>query len=75
MQKYKSNINVMPAYKLTATRQMGKIPKGFVLQVASNSIPKPDAKDVENAIIRAGFDDNNSRSYKSAGNWTVEKLG
>ena len=54
---------------------MGKIPKGFVLQVASNSIPKPDAKDVVNAIIRAGFDDNNSRSYKSAGNWTVEKLG
>lgn len=65
----------MPAYKLTAPRQMGKIPKGYVLQVASNSTPKPDVKDVENAIIRAGFDDNNSRSYRSAGNWNIEKLG
>lgn len=64
----------MPAYRLTAPRQLGKIPKGFVLLVASNTSPKPDVKDVENAIVRAGFDDNNSRSYKSAGNWKVEKL-
>lgn len=65
----------MPAYKLTAKRQMGKIPKGFFLQVASPSSPNPNPKDVENAIIRAGFDDNLSRSYKSPGNWIVEKLG
>jgi hypothetical protein len=65
----------MPAYKLTAPRQMGEIPKGFVLQVASPRTPTPDAKDVEAAIIRAGFTDPQSRSYKASGNWKVEKLG
>lgn len=65
----------MPAYKLTAPRQMGKIPKGFILQVASSSSPTPNAKDVEDAIIRVGFDDPQSRGYRSAGNWKVEKLG
>lgn len=64
----------MPAYKLTAPRQMGKIPKGFVLQVASPCTP-PDAKDIEAAIIRSGFNDPQSRGYRSAGNWKVEKLG
>lgn len=65
----------MPAYKLTAPKQLGKIPKGFVLQVVSSSSPNPNALDVEKAIIHAGFDDNNTRSYKSSGNWKVEKLG
>ena len=65
----------MPAYKLTATRNMGKIPKGFFIQVASSSTSKPNPSDVEKAIIQAGFSDSISRSYKSAGNWKVEKLG
>lgn len=65
----------MTTYRLTAGRQLGKIPKGFVLQVASQSISTPNTKDVEAAIIRAGFDDSGSRSYKSAGNWKVEKIG
>lgn len=65
----------MPAYKLTAPRQMGKIPKGFILQVASPCTPTPNAKDIEAAIVRAGFNDSQSRSYRSAGNWEVEKLG
>lgn len=64
----------MPAYKLTAPRQMGKIPKGFILQVAS-PCTIPDAKDIEAAIIRAGFTDPQSRGYRSSGNWKVEKLG
>lgn len=65
----------MVAYKLTAPRQLGKIPKGFVIQVASSSTSKPSAQEVEAAIVRAGFDDNHSRSYRCAGNWKVEKLG
>lgn len=65
----------MPTYKLTASRQMGKMPKGFILQVASPRTPTPDAKDVEAAIVRAGFNDPQSRGYRSPGNWKVEKIG
>lgn len=54
---------------------MGKIPKGFVIQVASATSPTPNSSDVENAIINAGFSDLSSRSYKSSGNWEVRKLG
>lgn len=64
----------MPTYKLTAKRQMGKIPKGFFIQVASQS-STPMPADVERAIVAAGFTDSISRGYKSAGNWEVEKLG
>jgi hypothetical protein len=63
----------MPAYKLTAPRQLGEVPKGFVLQVASRRSPTPDSTDVERALRAAGFTDNNTLSYKASGNWKVEK--
>ena len=37
-------------YRLTAPRNLGKIPKGYVLQVVSACTPKPNACDVEEAI-------------------------
>lgn len=63
----------MPAYKLTAPRRLGEVPKGFVLQVASRCSAGPDANEVERALRAAGFTDNNTLSYKAAGNWIVEK--
>lgn len=63
----------MPAYKLTAPRNLGKIPKGFVIQVASQS-STPQMADIRKAIIRAGFEDRHSLSYCASGNWKVEKL-
>ena len=61
-------------YRLTAPRNLGKIPKGYVLQVVSTCTPKPNACDVEEAIKRAGFTDVETRSYRSSGNWLVEEM-
>lgn len=61
-------------YRLTAPRSMAKIPKGYVLQVVSSSSPNPNVADVEKALKAAGFTDSFSLSYRSPGNWKVEKL-
>jgi hypothetical protein len=63
----------MALYKLTAPRQFGDMPKGYEFQVPSASIPKPDAKDVEKVIERLGFN-KDAQSYKSPGNFKVEKI-
>ncbi len=64
----------MPAFKLTATQQRGDIPKGFSFQVASPQLGSPNAKDVERAILAAGFSERTAKAYCSAGNFKVEKL-
>ena len=64
----------MPVYKLTAPRNMGKIPKGFCIQVPSQMVSKPNAHEIEKAIIQAGFTDRDSIGYRSPGNWIVEKI-
>lgn len=61
-------------YLLIAPRQMGKIPQGFHLQVPSDVSPSPNVKDVEEALKRAGFNDTQSLSYRSPGNWKCQKL-
>ncbi|MCH5598662.1 hypothetical protein [Niabella ginsengisoli] len=61
----------MPAYKLTAPRQFGDMPKGYTFQVASS--PAPNAQDIEKEIARLGFN-KQAQSYKSAGNFKVEKI-
>ena len=54
---------------------MGKIPKGFELQVTSALTgDRPGADEVEKALRIAGFTDMNSLSYKSPGNWEVKQL-
>ena len=63
----------MPLYKLTARGQFGDMPKGYTFQVVSASSPTPDSKDVEKEIIRLGFN-KQAQSYKSAGNFIVEKI-
>lgn len=40
----------MAVYKLTTKGQYGDMPKGYTFQVASRSISKPDAQDVEKEI-------------------------
>lgn len=63
----------MTVYKLTAPRQFGDMPKGYSFQVASASIPSPNAQDIEKEIVRLGFN-KQAQSYKSPGNFKVEKV-
>ena len=64
----------MSLYKLTATKSMGKIPKGLTLQVPSALTGNPSAKEVENARKSAGINDSQSLSWSSPGNWNVERI-
>lgn len=60
-------------FKLTAPKDMGKVPKGFVLQVPSRcSTPSND--EIKAALINAGFGDRDSLAYRASGNWKVEKM-
>lgn len=63
----------MALYKLTTTRQFGDMPKNYQFQVVSPSIPTPNAQDIEKEIIRLGFN-RQAQSYKSPGNFKVEKI-
>ena len=63
----------MALYKLTAPRQFGDMPKGYEMQVPSASTPTPNAQDVEKVIERLGFN-KQAQSYKSPGNFKVEKI-
>lgn len=64
----------MSCYRLTAPRQLGKVPKGYSLMVPSRCTGSPDSQEVRQALINAGFTDPDSLSYRSYGNWKVEKL-
>ena len=59
---------------LIAPRDLGRIPKGFIIQVITSSTGTPSPKEVEEAIVRAGFTDTWSRSFRSSGNWTIKTL-
>lgn len=61
-------------YRLTAPRQLGKVPQGYQLQVPSNTSPSPNPEDVREALKRAGFDDYGSLGYCASGNWKCEKM-
>jgi len=63
----------MALYRLTAPRQFGDMPKGYTFQVASATTPTPNTQDIEKEIARLGFN-KQAQSYKSAGNFKVEKL-
>jgi len=63
----------MVLYKLTAPRKFGDMPKGYEFQVPSATTPTPNVQDVEKAIERLGFN-KQAQSYKSSGNFKVEKI-
>ena len=63
----------MKAFKLTAPKQIGDMPKGYTFQVASATFPTPNAQDIEKEISRLGFN-KQAQSYKSAGNFKIEKI-
>lgn len=63
----------MALYKLKARGKYGDMPKGYEFQVPSNTIPSPNASDIEKEIKRLGFN-RQAQSYKSAGNWDIIKL-
>ena len=63
----------MAVYKLKAKSNYGNMPKGYEFQVVSATIPTPNASDIEKEIIRLGFN-KQAQSYKSAGNFKVEKI-
>jgi hypothetical protein len=63
----------MALYKLTALSQYGDMPKSYEFQVPSASTPTPNAQDVEKVIKKLGFN-KQAHSYKSPGNFKVEKI-
>jgi hypothetical protein len=63
----------MALYKLKAKRQYGDMPDGYEFQVSSSSIPTPNAEDIEKEIKRLGFNAD-AQSYRSDGNWDIEKV-
>ncbi|MBA4134815.1 MAG: hypothetical protein C0525_08825 [Flavobacterium sp.] len=63
----------MAVYKLKAKGQYGDMPKGYEFQVVSATIPTPNAADIENEIIRLGFN-KQAQSYKSNGNFEITKV-
>ncbi|WP_264522377.1 hypothetical protein [Flavobacterium sp. N1994] len=63
----------MTLYKLKARRQYGDMPGGYEFQVASATIPQPNAEDIEKEIKRLGFNAD-AQSYRSAGNWDIVKV-
>ena len=63
----------MAVYKLKAKGQYGDMPKGYEFQVVSATIPTPNAADIENEIIRLGFN-KQAQSYKSSGNFEITKV-
>ncbi len=62
----------MKVYILIAPRYMDGIPQGFILQVVSNNTAGPQAADIRQALIRAGFS-GMALSWASPGNWKIEK--
>lgn len=64
----------MPVYKLKANGKYGDMPKDYEFQVPSSCTPRPTAQEVEKVIIRLGFN-KQAQTFKSAGNFKVEKVG
>lgn len=62
----------MKAYILIAPRYMDGIPEGYMLQVVSNNTAGPQATEIREALIRAGFS-GMALSWASPGNWKVMK--
>ncbi len=62
-------------YRLTAKRNLGKIPKGYIIQVISNNPNCVQADDIKKVLTAAGFDDSATKreAFNTAG-WTSEKL-
>ena len=63
----------MTKYKLIAPRKFGDMPKDYQFIVSSQSIGSPNAQDVEKEIARLGFN-KDAQSYRSSGNWIIEKI-
>ena len=63
----------MPAYKIKAPRDLGKICKGFEFIVQSPSTNPSEA--IRQYLINNGYTDQPTLSHWSSGNWIVEKLG
>ncbi|MBO5427257.1 MAG: hypothetical protein J5996_02385 [Prevotella sp.] len=53
---------------------MGKITKGYILQVPSGRNGNPSAQEVETVLKALGFTDRQTLGYASSGNWKVEEL-
>lgn len=63
----------MALYKLTAKRNYGDLPKGYELQVPSQSTSYPSATETAAVIKQLGFN-SQAQSYVSSGNWEIKKI-
>lgn len=62
----------MKAYILIAPRYMDGIPEDYILQVVSNNTAGPQASEIREALVRAGFS-GMALSWASPGNWMIQK--
>lgn len=73
---FKKKLAFIKAYFLQAPRDFvdAGIPKGYMIQVISSRTGnRPDVKEVEEALMRAGFG-KRALSWASPGNWIVKEL-
>lgn len=69
----KHNKRKMALYKLTAKRNYGDLPKGYEIQVPSQSSSYPTATETAAVIKKLGFNAQ-AQSYGSSGNWELIKV-
>ncbi len=62
----------MPVYKLKAPRKYGDMQAGYEFQVSSSRTPYPSSDEIQKELMRLGFN-KEAQSYKSSGNWKIEK--
>ena len=64
-------------YQGVAKLTMGKVPKGYRIQVPSTHLPSPSEAELKQALEAAGFDlkgwFNNTSSAANPGNWIWSK--
>lgn len=65
----------MALWKVVAPSDLTpNIPKGFSMQVVSNSTGGPNRSEIEEALKRNGITDFNSITWASPGNWKITKV-
>lgn len=61
-------------FRLTAPKNLGKIPKGYEIQVPTNQLSHPTMEEIREVLKRLGWSDYDAGSHASPGNWDVEKI-
>lgn len=58
-------------FKIRVNRSVDTVPKGFELQVVSNSSTSPSGEEIQRALIAAGFPNAHSSVWSSRSNYDI----